>query len=126
MNVAYFPQVKNGNKLLGRVCADYAEPPREGYSTGPHVLEQNRTGAPQHAFQCYIYDAERRGGGEPPALRCKNTDNTFVPFDEQPDQQITDGEFVVWRLASLARGANGVGETRLERRALGLTDQTDE
>jgi hypothetical protein len=97
--------VKNmpgGGQILDRVEVDYTQSPKptRGYADGTYVLQQQLNQDPQRVFQYYIYDVEPRSG-QADAVRRKNTDNSFIGFDQQPKNSINDGDYVVWRLLTI-------------------------
>lgn len=99
---------QNSNRdLLDRVEVDYTESPNEDrpYLAGTYIMKQQLDEDPQQVFQYYIFDVEERAG-DTPALRLKNTDNSFVPFDQQPDEPIRDGDFITWRLVNIKSQAD--------------------
>lgn len=97
--------VKNmpgSGQILDRVEVDYTQSPKptRGYADGTYVLQQQLNQDPQRVFQYYIYDVEPRSG-QADAVRRKNTDNSFIGFDQQPKNSINDGDYIVWRLLTI-------------------------
>ncbi len=94
--------VSGGRQILDRVEIDYTQSPKpsRGYPAGTYVLQQQLNQDPQRVFQYYIYDVKARSG-QSDAVRRKNTDNSFISFDQNPKNNINSGDYVVWRLLTI-------------------------
>jgi hypothetical protein len=114
----------SGDQILDEVEVEYTRSPKRqrGYPPGTYALRQQLSRDPQRVFQYYVYDVEPRSG-QADAVRRKNTDNTFVPFDQPPTNGIDDGDYVVWRLLTIrTEPENAVPEESRRSESVGLPE----
>lgn len=92
-------------EILHSVEIDYEEPPNkeETYPPGTYRLRQQLCETPAQVFQYYIYSVIEDTEDNSVELRRKNTDNEFVPFNQEPKpaDRIEDGDYVTWRLVTI-------------------------